>query len=94
MITQLVMTSYWTGVLVGFVVILLTIFIYKSVIVSPYGEQKSSPFVLLLLIFSFLSWYVVVIITLIFVIVGLVWLIKWIIWSFFHDFFPNNDDMV
>lgn len=92
MITDLFQNYYWFGVLLAAVCIYCAIWIYKTILTNPY-EYKNNPYILLLLILSFLSWYALAILLGGLIIAAAVGLVIWIIQSIHHDFFDNSQNM-
>ena len=83
---------YWFGVFVAFICIYGSIWIYKSIITNPY-VYKNNPLILLFLLLSFLSWYAIGLLIIIYVVSFAIWVIVYGAKSIHHDFFDNSDSL-
>jgi len=87
----MVENSYWLGVIIAGVVILISIEVYNMTRDSynrktGEGFKKANPLMLLLLVFSFGSWYTIAILVIYIIARFLIWFLVWLIKSIFMDF--------
>lgn len=87
LISTLFSNYYWFGVFVAAVSIYAGIWIYKMAFQKVYTFERNRPYILFAFVFVFLSWYVPLILLGIVAVIFIVWIIEWVIDSFFTNFF-------
>lgn len=87
LISTLFRNYYWFGVFIAAISIYAGIWVYKTVFQEIYTFKRNRPYILFTFAFIFLSWYVPLILLVIVAIIFIVWLIQWVIDSFFTNYF-------